>query len=419
MAKIKKEEIQKEIIDDEADIIPYEGSFMSAQKMREKTFYPTNFRNIDTCIGKNIYSEDDKFIRTNRGVGSGAYCTFAGKSGIGKTTLAIQMGSNILRPLINTIDGVEFYMIDVERGITIDRFKSITNFSNHELDKITRFVNTPYIETLGDLVNEIIEKKKASNLKYKALNMYNEPIDIYVPTVVVVDSLTQMPAKKVYEEEKQDNTDALMQMRAIDRFFKLYRDKMVDYNIIMISICAIAKNLGDLSNPMARPVKVWKGVPADVKILGGMKNAYSSDIGIYLDRYMESEKAKLDKTVGYLDSNSSLRATLFKSRQSADTIDFYLVSNLKNEFDAINSFMYECQKVGIITSAGSVKKIQGFSESIKTSNLMERFREDINVRKALLTAYDDYRKVVLDSTRKSNQMREQIIKDQLLLSEEF
>ena len=64
MAKIKKEEIEKEIIDDEADIIPYEGSFMSAQKMREKTFYPTNFRNIDTCIGKNIYSEDDKFIRT-------------------------------------------------------------------------------------------------------------------------------------------------------------------------------------------------------------------------------------------------------------------------------------------------------------------------------------------------------------------
>ena len=76
---------------------------------------------------------------------------------------------------------------------------------------------------LGSLFISIIEFKKKHNLKYKAKNAYNQDIEIYVPTVFVIDSLTQMPSQTVYEEEKQNPTDALHQAGAIDKLFKLYR----------------------------------------------------------------------------------------------------------------------------------------------------------------------------------------------------
>lgn len=414
--KSSKKEIDVEItLDDVA--ADYSGVYnIDKSKLRDKVYYPCGFRNIDVLIGTNIYDSDDKLIRANRGFGSGTWNTVAGPSGIGKTTFAIQMGANITKPLIDL--GAKLFVLDVEGGFTVDRIKAIANYSDNETRCITIVEDTPYIESVGELINSIIEFKKKYNLKYKAKNAYNQDIEIYVPTVFVIDSLTQMPSQTVYEEEKQNPTDALHQAGAIDKLFKLYRRKMIEYNIIVFSICAITEEI-NMANPMARPKKRWKGLPATVKILGGRKNAYNSDIGILMDSYEEATKDKLDTKVSFLDSNYSINCILFKSRQGLDALEFNLIASLQNEFNALASFIYECQNLKIIESAGSVKKIQGLDTNIRTQDLITKFKEDPEVRKALYKAYDEYRRNTLDSTRKTKEQREQISKEQDLMMEGF
>ncbi len=395
----------------------FSGTYnLDKSKLKDKVYYPCGFRNVDVIIGTNIYDNNDKLLKANRGFGSGTWNTIAGPSGIGKTTVGIQFGANIVKPLIDL--GAKLFVLDVEGGFTTDRIKSLANFSEHQTRCVTIVEDTPYIESVGELITSIIEFKEKNKLKYKTKNAYNDDIEIYVPTVIVIDSLTQMPSQTVYEEEKQNPTDALHQAGAIDKLFKLYRRKMIEYNIIVFSICAITEEI-NMTNPMARPKKRWKGLPANVKILGGRKNAYNSDIGILLDSYEEATKDKLDTKVSFLDSNYSISCILFKSRQGLDALEFNLVASLQNEFNALASFIYECQALKIIESAGSVKKIQGLDNNVKTQDLIDKFKEDVDVRNALFKAYDEYRKNTLDSTRKTQEQRDKIDKEQELLMEGF
>ena len=417
MAKKKSsKDIDIELTMDDVSV-DFGGTYnIDKSKLKDKVYYPCGFRNIDVLIGTNIYDKDDKLLKANRGFGSGTWNTIAGPSGIGKTTLGVQLGANITKPLIDL--GAKLFMLDVEGGFTIDRIKSLANFTDYETRCITIVEDTPYIESVGELITSIIDFKEKNKLKYKTKNAYNEDVEIYVPTVIVIDSLTQMPSKTVYEEEKQNPTDALHQAGAIDKLFKLYRRKMIEYNIIVFSICAITEEI-NMTNPMARPKKRWKGLPASVKILGGRKNAYNSDIGILLDSYEEATKDKLDSKVSFLDSNYSISCILFKSRQGLDALEFNLIASLQNEFNALASFIYECQALKIIESAGAVKKIQGLDNNIRTQDLIEKFKSDVNVRNALFKAYDEYRVNTLDSTRKTHEQRDQILKEQDLMMEGY
>ena len=123
--------------------------------------------------------------------------------------------------------------------------------------------------------------------------------------------------------------------------------------------------------------------------------------------------------LSFLDSNYSISCILFKSRQGLDALEFNLVASLQNEFNALASFIYECQALKIIESAGSVKKIQGLDNNVKTQDLIDKFKEDVDVRNALFKAYDEYRKNTLDSTRKTQEQRDEIAKEQDLLMEGF
>ena len=99
MAKKKSsKDIDIELTMDDVSV-DFGGTYnIDKSKLKDKVYYPCGFRNIDVLIGTNIYDKDDKLLKANRGFGSGTWNTIAGPSGIGKTTLGVQLGANITKP---------------------------------------------------------------------------------------------------------------------------------------------------------------------------------------------------------------------------------------------------------------------------------------------------------------------------------
>ena len=65
------------------------------------------------------------------GIEEGSYVMFIGRSGSGKTSLAIQMACNIVRPYENG----EVYLDDVEAATSITRVKQLSGWSDDEIEE--------------------------------------------------------------------------------------------------------------------------------------------------------------------------------------------------------------------------------------------------------------------------------------------
>lgn len=388
-----------------------------AKEKEEKTtgielraVYPTNFRNLDTLIAFDELDETTgELIQRNRGILSGSLITFIGVSGSGKSTLAAQIMSNMARPFMKDgYEDVKIHIIDNEGGLFRNRFKVLTNFVDDDIDKHVIFETRNSIEYFNKLTLDIIESKKKMK-KIKVKGYTGKMIEILPPTFIFVDALSEMMMEEMTEEEKADNKMMYMtQARLLDQYFKKFKNQFVEYNINMYCIAHMAKKM-NLENPMARPVREWKALPADVKINGGKNFLFNTDIGIYISSIVANSPEAIEKkSASYLEAGAIMEAKLWKSRQGRDNVNFFLVSDA-NGFNPIKSFIYECTQLKVIESAGAVRKLKGTDYSMRSGQMIDKFIAEPEFRKSLFNAYDHDKSYIFEQGRKGAEDRKQAI----------
>lgn len=404
MAK-KKEEEKVEEVTEEVKEEKGEVFETPVELLEKRAVYPTGFRNIDTLLAFNEYHEDTgKLQQTNRGILSGSLITYVGVSGAGKTTLAAQNVANMMMPYIKEgNENVKLHMIDNEGGLTRHRFKNLTNLTNEEIHKHVVFETQNSIEFFNELmVNIIQEKKKMKPITVKGYTGVD--IEILPPTFIMVDALSEMMPENLTEEEKADNKMMYFtQARLLDQFFKKFKNQFVKYNINMFCIAHMSKK-HNLDNPLVRPTKEFRAFPADVKINGGKNFLYNTDIGIFISKIIaDSPEALEKKSATYLEAQGIMEAKLWKNRQGRDNVRFYLVSD-GGGFNPLKSFIYECVDLKVIETSGSVRKVEGYEEKLRSSQLLDKFYED-DFRKCLYDAYDKRKAYIFEAARKGKEER--------------
>jgi KaiC/GvpD/RAD55 family RecA-like ATPase len=171
----------------------------------EQFMIKTGFTTLDYLNG-NVVVKDDGSKKYNLGVDAGKIITIIGKTGAGKSTLAIQIGTNIIRKY----DQGSMFILDFEQSNGRDRVRAITGMSEEEFD---RRIAIKKIGISTETVLQIVSQIKQLKLKYKKELLVDNAegiIDpetgklkkILPPTVVLVDSVAMMmPAESLESEE--------------------------------------------------------------------------------------------------------------------------------------------------------------------------------------------------------------------------
>ena len=399
MAK-KKEKIEEEVIEEREDELVIEN----------RTIYPTGFRNIDTNIANRVFDEvTDEIKQTNRGVLSGSMITFIGNSHTGKSTLLFQILGNMIRPFVKAGDRrVKVHIFDVENGVNMNRLKFLTNFRDAEM--ATHFIQEVdlAIEDLKNLVTKIIETKK-KEAPDKMIGSQGHSTDIYYPTFIVIDAMSEMIPEASLDITKDDtNTMYMRQSLELDKFFKRYKSYFVKYNINLLVVAHISRKIEIGAMPGQSPAREWRGLPANMKINGGKILQYNTDIGIYLAKIEAVDTKSVEKKGGtYLNADSIIEARLFKNRQGMDNTTFYLVQDAEVAFNPLKSFLYECAQLKILEAAGSVRKLEGYG-TVRSQDIINKFLNEPEFRKTLYLNYDKYKENILNSSKRTAEERNKV-----------
>ncbi len=418
--KIDIEDVDDAIIDDV--ILSNDEEVVETLDIENRTVYPTGFRNIDTDLGFKIYDENtDELIRTNRGVLSGSFVTFIGNPHTGKSTLLWQMLGNILRPFVQKGDArVKAHIMDIESGANISRIKFLTNLLDNDIKRHMIWNVDKTTDRLTEIIKEDIATKKKLQPD-KVMGSEGIMADVYYPTFIVVDALSELIPRKMQESKEELGPTMYLHMYGeFDKMFKKYKLYFAKYNINLLAVMHTSKNPNIGGPSYMQPVKEWKGLPNDLKITGSKIAQYSTDIGIYLHKNAMISRENIDKNGGsFLQAENIVEARIYKNRQGMDNITFYLVHDYEMGFNPLKSFLYECVKTDVIKAAGSVRKIVGYPNNIRSQDIIPKFLNDEEVRKAIMIGYDDVKKNILESAKRTKAQRDSINNTLSLLYEEY
>lgn len=212
--------------------------------------YKTGFPVLDYFLGYkvNVFDDEDKIADTYNciGITGGSFVTFIGKPSTSKTTTAVQVASNIVRPFKN---GTVIHY-DLEQAQNYSRIQALNKFSMKQMAEgkyILRQENNS-IDDIYEAIMKIYFEKTQNPDEYQydtgKLNEFGKPIIMFEPTVVIIDSIASL-SQGVNENDKADvkkiselegNTYANRVARDISQFYTKLMPRLRAANIIVIAI---------------------------------------------------------------------------------------------------------------------------------------------------------------------------------------
>ena len=243
--------------------------------------YPTGFLNFDYANGYILQSRDmdDKLLGefANIGISGGSFNTIIGRSGSAKTTAAVQWSSAIVKPFDNA-----FVMhIDLEQSSNYTRIRNLTGFTNRELeDHYILKQEKCYLEDIFEMIMEVANEKEINKQDYiyspPMTNEFGEKIELYVPTVFILDSIPSIVPKPESKKDKESGvmleqrevatgTEAMRNAKALKNFYTQLMPIVKAYNIIIIAINHINSNVQinpfDKKQPQLLYLKMDESLP--------------------------------------------------------------------------------------------------------------------------------------------------------------
>ena len=220
--------------------------------------YKTGFPSIDYFLGYkvNVHNENDEIVDQYNSVGisSGCYVTLIGKPSTGKTTIAIQIASNIVRPF----ESGSVIHYDLEKAMNFTRIQNLSRFSMREIEE-GKYILKKGITSIQDIKSAVMKiyfEKTKNPEKYMydtgKKDEFGNEIKIYQPTCVIIDSIPML-SSKMSENDKKDiqkledissQTDRMRLTAEIGRFYSELQQYINEANIIVFSINQIKTNPG-------------------------------------------------------------------------------------------------------------------------------------------------------------------------------
>lgn len=228
--------------------------------------YKTGIAPLDYALGYKIrvYDNETNSIEEEYnalGISGGCNVMWIGKSSTAKTSTALLVASNIVRPYKN---GTILHY-DLEQAMNITRARAMTRFTVDEIKGgkyILRQAETSVEKIKKSIITLYKEKKDHPELyTYNTgkKNEFGEEIIVYEPTVVLIDSIPSLSVE-LNENDKKDfkkieeitsQTDRMRLTGEIGRFYTDLLPYIKSVNIIIFSINHIKVNpqMGIIKEP--------------------------------------------------------------------------------------------------------------------------------------------------------------------------
>lgn len=308
--------------------------------------YKTGFPVLDYKMGfnVNVFDEKGKLASTYPAIGitTGSIVTIIGKTHVGKSSFAIQVASNIVRPFKS---GTVIHC-DLEGGTNMTRISTLSKFSPQELqDKYILRQSGSSIEEIKMMIAKLYTEKTSDPDKYTyktgKLDEFGKEIITYEPTCIIIDSVPSLSTyinentkegKKTLEEISTQ-TDKMRITAEIGRFLSESMQMMKAANIILFLINHIKSkpSMGVPQAPEIRGMKQDETMPCG-KALQYYSNTMIRLTSIGAEKYTPEEH-------GF--DGFGVQALFIKNRSNADGIIAPLVFDKARGYDSLySSIMY-------------------------------------------------------------------------------
>ena len=345
--------------------------------------YPTGFHTLDYKNGYWLesFDENSNVIERHKSIGivAGTFNAIIGKSGVAKTTGAVQMACNIIRPFKSSF--IVHY--DAENAFSYTRIHGISGMPMYELKSkyvLKRSYNV--IEDIHENIMDIAKTKKAGGKEF----MYNtgikdefgDDIILYEPTVVIIDSLPSLALKNTVDDaEMQTQAYGMQKARAFSEFCGKLVSVCKEMNIIVLYINHIKKKIA--INPFAKEQAQQIYLKQDETLpLGEAGIYYANNIFKFISggKYT-TEKHGFD---GFLVKCELIKSRTNKSGQIAE-----LVYDQAIGFDPVRSLLNLAENMKMTTGNNPNRKFLGHPD-VRYSSLKftQQFQENPELRYALL-----------------------------------
>lgn len=304
------------------------------------------------------------------GISNGRVVMCIGKSGTGKSTLAMQMGANIVQRYENGL----LYLFDFEQNNTKERFRMVTGMTEEYYDEHCTILRDGITtESVLRLLSKIKEFKLAHEKELLVPNengikdKSGEVVKVLPPSVVIVDSLAMMlPEDNLAEEEIQGAMSATSIARVNSQFFKKSVQICNRANIILIFVNHITQNIAIGVTPPSAQVNYLK---QDEAIAGGKVAVYCVDTLIKLTASSKLEEDKLWGIKGF-----EAKVEICKSRHAPAGRAVNMIYDQTNGFRNDLSMLDYIKSCGALKGNGMAYYIDGHDNyKFKLSNYKEKF----------------------------------------------
>lgn len=351
-------------------------------------FHKTGFPLFDYYFGGLVNVHDESKILVSQspriGQGAGTFNQVLGGSGVGKTTITVQMAANIIRPFRNST----IHHYDVENRFDISRGANITRLP---IDFFEDGPNQKYFLNQGQQSLEDIQAALAriwaEKMKLKdeltintgLLDEFGKEIQILEPTVFIIDSISQVisttfspdNAKDISDmQDLRSNTAGARDAKTLKGFLKEVCPLIKEANIIVFGINHITGNMS--MNAMAGPVKQQNYLKADEAIPGGRNATYSSFNMVKMTAktsLADSFTIEGDGLDGHMVMFEPIKSSTNQSGNNSHGISFNMVFDKRHGFDSLRSLVLYAKDRGIIEgnkSGYKFKEDPSFKFAMKT-----------------------------------------------------
>ena len=320
--------------------------------------YPTGFLPFDFLNGYRVHvkSETEDFWYNSVGIVDGSSTTVCGRSGAGKTTVALQMAANIVRPFPEAT----IFFDDIEGGSNATRRELLTHFTPEEAEQRIIYRNTAVsAENFYKRIASIYEIKmnNRADFEYDTGKLDSRGNKIYklIPTVYILDSLAMLTPEKLTEEEElsgQMSTTATAKTNTA--VFKRIVPKLKAANIILFTINHINDKI---------EVNAFTHTKSQVSFLKPGETLPGGKAALYLANNLirVDDGAKLKETDGLGINGKIVDFEIIKSRTNAAGRSVPMVFDFTSGFDDILSLFMFLKSTGAIIT-GSTCYLRGHED---------------------------------------------------------
>ena len=353
----------------------------------EYVTYPTGILPLDYANGFwQTITDSEGNVRNvpSLGIMGGTFGQVIGTTGSGKSTFAMQLGYSIIRKFE---DGVMYY-IDTEKTALRQRVIQITG-ADYDDPRIKIIKTATTIEDVLNLINDICNAKEAGGNAYKYKiedrSFNGKPMEVYVPTVFIIDSLPAFNSKDYNVEDLGNNIDQMRAAKDVTRFYTNCLDRAWYYNISFIVVNHIRPKAD--TNPYAAP-------PRGLMMLGPQETLPRGSVAQFYSQWVIRINSKKSDSYTLDDNGFKGYKCIFelaKSKQNTVGVKFPVAFISDVGYDPVYTLYEFAQEIGIISGRNPYLYFEGLDTfKFNRKDFRRKFVEEQPFREAVLSILRPY-----------------------------